>query len=306
MVRRRAAGAGFLASFYGGIVEELELRLFFTTLLAWGLYLLSGKRRLPWQALVAVLVAALAFGAGHLPAAAQVWPLDAVVITRTVFLNAIAGLVFGWFYVRHGLESAMLSHFCADLVLHAGTKYLGGHNDLLAGAVCGDAGLVGAIRDLRGMLGGVLDGHSAYLLHRGLKTLALRVERQNASALRIAGFLEGHPEIERVFYPGLASHPDHAVAREQMRGFGGVVSFLVRGDLDRTSRFIDACKIPYIAPSLGGAESLIEMPVLMSFWDVEPAARRALGITDSLVRFSCGIEDAKDLIADVEQALRSV
>jgi len=112
------AFAGFLASFYGGIVEELELRLFFVTLLAWLFYLASGKNRRPWQAIVAVVLAAIAFGAGHLPAASQVWSLDAVVVTRTVLLNAIAGLVFGWFYVRNGLESAMLSHFCADLVLH--------------------------------------------------------------------------------------------------------------------------------------------------------------------------------------------
>lgn len=112
------AFAGFLASFYGGIVEELELRLFFVTLIAWLLYLVSGRQRHSWQALTAVVVAAIAFGAGHLPAAAQVWPLDAVVVVRTVLLNAIAGLVFGWFYVRNGLESAMLSHFCADLVLH--------------------------------------------------------------------------------------------------------------------------------------------------------------------------------------------
>ena len=115
------AFAGFLASFYGGIVEEVELRLFFTTLLAWLLYLLCGKNRAPWQRWSAVVLAALAFGAGHLPAAAQVWPLDSVVIARTVLLNAIAGLVFGWFYVRQGLESAMLSHFCADLVLHVAT-----------------------------------------------------------------------------------------------------------------------------------------------------------------------------------------
>nr|WP_276602747.1 aminotransferase class I/II-fold pyridoxal phosphate-dependent enzyme [Nannocystis pusilla] len=192
----------------------------------------------------------------------------------------------------------------ADLVLHAGTKYLGGHNDLLAGAVCGDAGLVGAVKDLRGMLGGVLDGHSAYLLHRGLKTLTLRVERQNASALRIAGFLEAHPEVERVFYPGLASHPDHAVAQAQMRGFGGVVSFLVRGDLDRTSRFIDRCEVPRIAPSLGGVESLIEQPALMSFYKLSTAEREAVGIRDNLIRLAVGVEDVEDLIADLDQALR--
>lgn len=110
--------AGFLASFYGGIAEELQLRLFFVTLLAWGLCLLSGGQRQRWHLLLAVVLAALAFGAGHLPAAANIWPLDAVVVSRTLLLNGIAGLVFGWFYVRHGLESAMLSHFCADLVLH--------------------------------------------------------------------------------------------------------------------------------------------------------------------------------------------
>jgi membrane protease YdiL (CAAX protease family) len=112
------AVAGFLASFYGGIVEEVELRLFFATLLAWLLYLLSGKQRAAWQRGTAVVLAALVFGAAHLPAAAQMWPLDAVVVARTVLLNALAGLVFGWFYLRQGLESAILSHFCADLVLH--------------------------------------------------------------------------------------------------------------------------------------------------------------------------------------------
>jgi cystathionine gamma-synthase len=156
------------------------------------------------------------------------------------------------------------------------------------------------------VLGGVPDAHSAWLLLRGLKTLALRMERHNANGLAVASFLEQHPRIRRVWYPGLASHPDHAIAAKTLDGFGGVVTFEVDADFEGCTRFIDACKIPYIAPSLGGAESLIEMPVLMSFWDVEPAARRALGITDSLVRFSCGIEDANDLIADVEQALRSV
>ncbi len=193
----------------------------------------------------------------------------------------------------------------ADLVIHACTKYLGGHNDLLAGAVCGDAGLVAAVRDLRGVLGGVLDAHSAYLLHRGLKTLALRVERQNHSAQRIAAFLEGHPEVERVYYPGLASHPDHAVAAAQMTGFGGVVSFLVRGDLDRTSRFIDACTVPRIGPSLGGVESLIEQPALMSFYEMSTEERLAVGIRENLVRLAVGVEDVEDLLADLDRALRT-
>mgnify|MGYP000920961038 FL=1 len=193
----------------------------------------------------------------------------------------------------------------ADLVIHACTKYLGGHNDLLAGAARGDAGLVAAVRDLRGVLGGVLDAHSAYLLHRGLKTLALRVERQNHSAQRIAAFLEGHPEVERVYYPGLASHPDHAVAAAQMTGFGGVVSFLVRGDLDRTSRFIDACTVPRIGPSLGGVESLIEQPALMSFYEMSTEERLAVGIRENLVRLAVGVEDVEDLLADLDRALRT-
>jgi cystathionine gamma-synthase len=190
----------------------------------------------------------------------------------------------------------------ADLVIHSCTKYLGGHNDLLAGVVCGNAGLVSAIRDLRSVLGGVLDPHSAYLLLRGIKTLFLRVERQNASALRLARWLEEQRQVERVFYPGLTSHPDHAVARAQMAGFGGVVSFLYRGDLEQTSRFVDACKVAQIAPSLGGVETLIEQPALMSFYELTTEQRAAIGIRENLVRMSVGIEDCCDLIADLTQA----
>jgi cystathionine gamma-synthase len=191
----------------------------------------------------------------------------------------------------------------ADLVLHSGTKYLGGHNDLLAGAVCGNEGIVSAIRELRGVLGAVLDANSAYLLLRGIKTLHLRVGRQNESALRIARWLEDRPEIERVFYPGLGSHPDHAIARELMTGFGGVVSFLVKGDLDDTSRFIDACRIAQIAPSLGGVETLIEQPALMSFYELTTEQREAVGIRNNLVRLSVGVEDCDDLMADLGQAM---
>ncbi len=192
----------------------------------------------------------------------------------------------------------------ADLVIHSCTKYLGGHNDLLAGAVCGPAGLVSAIRDARGVLGGVLDAHSAYLLCRGLKTLALRVERQNQSALRIARWLEAHPSVERVFYPGLESHPDHAVARSQMTGFGGVVSFLVRGDLQAASRVVDRCRVATLAPSLGGVETLIEQPALMSFFELTTDERLAIGIRDNLIRLSVGVEDPDDLIADLSRALQ--
>jgi cystathionine gamma-synthase len=190
----------------------------------------------------------------------------------------------------------------ADLVIHSCTKYLGGHNDILAGVVCGNEGLVSAIRDMRSILGAVLDPHSAYLLLRGLKTLALRVKRQNESALHIARWLEEQPQVEKVYYPGLPSHPDHAVARAQMTGFGGVVSFLVKGDLDRTSTFIDGCRLAQIAPSLGGAETLIEQPALMSFYELSTEQREAVGIRNNLVRMSVGLEDADDIIADLRQA----
>jgi cystathionine gamma-synthase len=194
----------------------------------------------------------------------------------------------------------------ADLVIHSATKYLGGHNDLLAGVVAGPADQIAPIREAAGVLGGVLDPHAAWLLLRGMKTLALRVERQNATGLRLARWLEEQPKVRRVWYPGLESHPDYAVATRLMQGFGGVVTFELETDLAGATRFTDACRIPYLAPSLGGADALIEMPVLMSYWD-QPAEERARwGITDTLVRYACGVEDADDLIADLEQALRAI
>lgn len=193
-----------------------------------------------------------------------------------------------------------------DLVTHSCTKYLSGHNDVLGGVVCGNEAIVGAIRDFRGVLGGVLDPHSAYLLIRGLKTLDLRVKRQNATAQRVAEWLEAHPQVAKVYYPGLESHPGHEVAKRQLHGFGGVVSFLVDADCRGTSRFIDACTIPQIGPSLGGVESLIEQPALMSFYELTTEQREAIGIRDNLVRFAIGIEDADDIIADLDQALSAL
>jgi cystathionine gamma-synthase len=194
----------------------------------------------------------------------------------------------------------------ADYVIHSATKYLGGHNDLLAGAVMGSAERLAPVREAVGVLGGVIDAHAAWLLLRGLKTLALRMERHNENGLRIARWLEGHPRVRRVWYPGLDSHPDHAVAKRLLRGFGGVVTFELDADLEGTFRFTDACRIPYLAPSLGGVESLIEAPVLMSYWDKTPEERAELGIVDSLIRLACGIEDADDLQADLEQAFRAI
>jgi cystathionine gamma-synthase len=191
----------------------------------------------------------------------------------------------------------------ADLVIHSATKYLGGHNDLIAGVVAGSAEQVAPIRQAAGVLGGILDPHGAWLLLRGMKTLGLRMARHNANGLAVAAWLERQPKVRRVWYPGLESHPDYAVATRLMAGFAGVVTFEIEGDLEAAIRFTDACRLPYIAPSLGGVESLVEMPVLMSYWDYPPEERRRYGITDTLVRLSCGIEDAADLIADLEQAL---
>ena len=194
----------------------------------------------------------------------------------------------------------------ADLIIHSATKYLGGHNDLLAGAVLGGASVVDPVRELQGQLGGTIDPHCAYLLLRGLKTLAVRIEKHNRNGLAIARFLQNHPRVEHVYYPGLETHPDHAIAKEQMRGFGGVVSFLVKGGLDETLRFIDNLKLPYLGPSLGGVESLVYHPVTLTFNDMPVAEREKLGIMDNLVRYAAGIEDEEDLMADLDQALRAV
>lgn len=194
----------------------------------------------------------------------------------------------------------------ADLVVHSCTKYLGGHNDLLAGVVCGDEALVSLIRDARDVIGGVLDPHAAYLLLRGLKTLPLRVERQNATALGIARWLETQPGVERVYYPGLASHPDHDVAKRLLSGSGGVVSFVLRADLDTTARALDACRLAAIAPSLGGVETLIEQVALMSYYGLSKEERAALGIADGLVRLSVGLEDPTDIRDDLARVLEVV
>jgi cystathionine gamma-synthase len=194
----------------------------------------------------------------------------------------------------------------ADLVLHSATKYLGGHNDLLAGAVVGRKELMAQLRTARNSLGGIADAHAAYLLLRGIKTLAIRVQKQNENGLRVAEFLESHPKVRRVWYPGLPSHPDHALAKRQMSGCGGVVTFEIDGDLRRAGRFVDALQLPYIGPSLGGVESIVEQPALMSHFTKDKAEREAIGVRDELVRLALGIEDADDLIADLAQALEKI
>ncbi len=194
----------------------------------------------------------------------------------------------------------------ADLVIHSATKYLGGHNDLIAGVVSGSAYMLAAITESRGVLGNISDPHPAWLLLRGLKTLALRIHQQNRTALAVARFLHGHPAVAQVFYPGLPSHPDYALAAGQMSGFGGVVSFALNADGATTGAVIDRLKIPYIGPSLGGVESLVGQVALTTYSDLSPEERADLGITDNLVRLAVGIEDTRDIINDLAQALDAV
>ena len=191
-----------------------------------------------------------------------------------------------------------------DLVIHSATKYLGGHNDLIAGVLAGPEELVQPVTEMLMTLGGICDPNTAFLLSRGLKTLGVRVATQNANGQKVAEFLEQHPRVQRVYYPGLESHPSHDLAKDLMSGFGGVVTFLIDGSFDDTAKFIDNLKIPKIAPSLGGVESLVEQVAIMSFWNLPRAQREALGIPDNLVRLAAGIEEAEDLIADLDQALK--
>jgi cystathionine beta-lyase/cystathionine gamma-synthase len=191
-----------------------------------------------------------------------------------------------------------------DLVLHSATKYLNGHADIVAGAVAGGAKTIERIRQRANHLGGSLDPHAAFLLKRGLKTLALRVRYQNDSTQQIAQFLAGHAEVARVNYPGLETHPQHARARRLFAGCGGVLSFELRGAQARADEFAARVRIPIVAPSLGGVHTLLTRPATTSHAGLTRAQRERLGISDSLLRLSVGIESALDLIADLEQALR--
>lgn len=191
-----------------------------------------------------------------------------------------------------------------DAVLHSGTKYLGGHSDLLAGAVVGKKSIVRKIWDTYKILGGVPDPFAGFLLLRGMKTLALRMEQHNANALAVAHYLERHPKAIRVSYPGLASHPQHELARRQMKGFGGVVTFEVAGGLKAAGRVFDRFRLIKRASTLGGVESLALIPVLTSQWGFSKKELDRIGVREGMVRLSIGIEDIEDILGDLEQALR--
>jgi cystathionine beta-lyase/cystathionine gamma-synthase len=221
------------------------------------------------------------------------------------------------FAKTHGLVSVIDNTFASpinfrppewgfDLSVHSCTKYLNGHSDIVAGAVIGRARLIDEITHMLNHLGGSLDPHACFLLHRGLKTLAVRMRYQNESALKIARFLEGHPKVENVNYPGLESHPRHQRARELLDGFSGMLSFELTGGVKAAERFLEHITIPIVAPSLGGVETLITRPATTSHSGMSREDRLALGISDGLIRLSVGIEGTEDLIEDFDQALRAL
>jgi cystathionine gamma-lyase len=231
-------------------------------------------------------------------------------LLRLVDLAAVAALgrergiltvvdnTFATPYLQRPLEHGF------DLVMHSATKYLGGHSDVLGGIVVArDFELGKRLVSLRSASGGVMGPFDAYLVLRGIKTLALRMERHCANALAVARYLDTHPTVERVYYPGLPTHPQHALATRQMTAFGGVVSCVVRGDRATVGRVLDGLTVFTLAESLGGVESLAGHPATMSHSSVPPADRLAMGIPDNMIRLSVGIEDERDLVADLARAL---
>ena len=219
------------------------------------------------------------------------------------------------FAKAHGLVSVIDNTFASpvnfrppewgfDLSLHSGTKYLNGHSDIVAGAVIGRADLIEKITHKLNHLGGSLDPHACFLLHRGLKTLAIRVRCQNENGLRIAQFLEAHPAVEVIHYPGLESHPGHGRARELFDGFSGMLSFEPKDGVEDAERFVQKARLPIVAPSLGGVETLITRPATTSHAGLSPQERQTLGITDSLIRVSVGIEAVEELMEDFDHALK--
>lgn len=230
-------------------------------------------------------------------------------VARVIDLKKVAGIA-----KQHNLISMIDSTFATpinqrpaeygiDLVMHSGTKYFGGHSDLIAGIVAGRQDLIDQIHETRTTLGGSMDPHAAWLLLRGIKTLAVRVQRQNENALKIAQFLAQHPKVRRVFYPFLEGNPQQALAMEQMSGGGGVLSFEVDGTGDDARRLAESLRLFTLAASLGGVDSLVTIPVLTSHAMISAEERRKMGVTEQMIRLSVGIESADDLIADLDRGL---
>jgi cystathionine beta-lyase/cystathionine gamma-synthase len=253
----------------------------------------------------------------------QSWAAQLTPATKLVYVEAMTNPLLevadleavAAFARAHGLLAVIDSTFASpvnfrplahgfDLAIHSATKYLNGHSDIVAGAVCGPRHLIGRIRHKLNVLGGSLDPHAAFLLKRGMKTLALRVRFQNQSTLRIAQFLEAHPKVARVNYPGLASHPQHARAAALFAGCGGVLSFELAGQASRADELTRRLRIAAVAPSLGGVHTLITRPATTSHAGIPADERQHLGISDRLLRLSVGIESTEELIEDFAQALQ--
>jgi cystathionine beta-lyase/cystathionine gamma-synthase len=198
------------------------------------------------------------------------------------------------------------SRYGADLIIHSATKYLNGHADVIAGAVAGDKETIKRIKRFRRVLGGTLDPHAAWLILRGIKTMAIRVRTQNYNAQRLAEYLDKHPKVERVYYPGLKNHPQHYVAVKQMSGFGGMLSFEIKGSKSKAIKFTESLRVAYLAASLGGVETLVSQPSTVTHTQMNQEERKKAGISDTLIRVSVGIEDVEDIINDFEQAFLSI
>ena len=249
--------------------------------------------------------------------AAQLQPTTRVIYVETLTnpLAQMADLEAVVEFAReHGLISFIDNTFASpvncrpaelgfDLVMESCTKYMNGHTDIIAGSVAGSKDLVWKVKLTLDHLGGVLDTHTCYLLERGLKTLPVRIREHNATAMQIARFLEAHPAVARVHYPGLESHPNHERAARLLAGFGGMLSFELKGAVEDAERFLSKLTIPAVAVSLGGAESLIVRPAAAIHGALPPEERARSGITDTLIRFSVGLEDPADLLQDLESAL---
>lgn len=217
--------------------------------------------------------------------------------------KGIPVIVDSTFATPHNMRPALHG---VDVIVHSATKYLGGHNDVTAGVVCGKTEFIQKLKATRKMLGGTLDPMAAWLLLRGLKTLVVRMQRHNSNSRQVAEWLEKHPKVKRVYYPGLESHPQYKLANDQMWGFGGVVSFEVDGSFETTTRFVESLKLCLLAPSLGGTETLVTQPVTSSHYFMSAEDRQKAGITDQLVRLSIGTEYVDDIIADLDQAFKAI
>ncbi len=252
------------------------------------------------------------------------WPAQLQPTTRVIYVETLTNPLVQMadleavvdFAREHGLVSFIDNTFASpvncrpaelgfDLVMESCTKYMNGHTDIIAGSVAGSKDLVRKVKVTLDHLGGVLDTHTCYLLERGLKTLPVRIREHNATAMEIALFLEAHPVVERVHYPGLESHPNHERAARLLAGFGGMLSFELKGVVEDAERFLSKLTIPVVAASLGGVESLIVRPAASIHGALPPEERARSGITDTLIRFSVGLEDPADLLQDLESALES-